>query len=43
MWQNTTDLACVREPRDLDRLPADGRTEFVALWADVAAVIALAK
>jgi serine/threonine-protein kinase len=39
-WRNESDLACVRDPGELDRLPADERKEFIALWADVAAVLA---
>ena len=33
------DLAGVREPSELDKLPADERKKFAALWAQVAAVI----
>jgi serine/threonine-protein kinase len=40
LWQVDPDLACVRDPGELAKLPADERTEFVALWADVTAVLA---
>jgi serine/threonine-protein kinase len=39
-WRNEPDLACVRDPGELDRLAADERKEYLALWADVAAVLA---
>jgi serine/threonine-protein kinase len=39
-WQKEPDLACVRDPSELDKLPEDERTEYLALWADVAAVLA---
>jgi serine/threonine-protein kinase len=39
-WQDDPDLACVRDPRELDRLAADERKEYLALWADVAAALA---
>ena len=32
--------ACVRDPGELDKLPADERKEYLALWADLAAVLA---
>ncbi|HKA55682.1 MAG TPA: hypothetical protein VKJ47_18675, partial [Candidatus Binatia bacterium] len=34
------DLACVRDPGELDKLAADERKEYLALWAEVAAVLA---
>jgi tetratricopeptide (TPR) repeat protein len=37
-WQQDTDLACVRDPRALDRLPAGERKGWLALWADVEAL-----
>jgi serine/threonine-protein kinase len=39
-WRKEPDLACVRDPAELDRLAADERKEYLALWADVAAVLA---
>jgi hypothetical protein len=39
-WQKEPDLACVRDPGKLDKLPADERKEYLALWADLAAVLA---
>jgi eukaryotic-like serine/threonine-protein kinase len=39
-WRDEPDLACVRDPGELDRLAADERKEYQALWADVAAVLA---
>jgi hypothetical protein len=30
----------VRDPGELDKLPADERKEYLALWADLAAVLA---
>jgi len=34
------ELACVRDPSELNKLAPDERKEFLALWADVAAVVA---
>jgi hypothetical protein len=39
-WRNEPDLACVRDPGELDKLAPDERKEFLALWAEVAAVLA---
>ena len=39
-WQKEPDLACVRDPSELDKLPEDERKQYLALWADVAAVLA---
>jgi eukaryotic-like serine/threonine-protein kinase len=39
-WRKEPDLACVRDSGELDKLPADERQEFAALWADVAALLA---
>jgi hypothetical protein len=39
-WRNEPDLAGLREPGELNKLPADERSEYLALWADVAAVLA---
>ena len=39
-WRNEPDLACVRDPGELDRLAADEQKEYLALWAEVAAVLA---
>jgi tetratricopeptide (TPR) repeat protein len=33
-------LTCVRDPGELDKLTADERKEYLALWADVAAALA---
>jgi serine/threonine-protein kinase len=42
-WQSHADLACVRDPDELDKLDPDERKEFVALWADVTALLARTK
>jgi hypothetical protein len=34
------DLACVRDPGELDKLAADERKEYLTLWAEVTAVVA---
>jgi serine/threonine-protein kinase len=39
-WREDADLACVRDPGELDKLAAEERKEFLALWAEVAAVLA---
>ena len=39
-WRNEPDLACVRDPGELGKLAPDERKEYIALWADVAAVLA---
>jgi serine/threonine-protein kinase len=39
-WRENPDLACLREPDVLDKLAADERRECLALWAEVAAVLA---
>jgi serine/threonine-protein kinase len=39
-WREDADLACVRDPGELDKLAADERKEYLALWAEVAAVLA---
>ena len=39
-WRKEPDLAGVREPGGLDKLDVNERKEFVALWADVSAVLA---
>jgi serine/threonine-protein kinase len=39
-WQKEPDLACVRYAGELNKLPADERKEYLALWAEVAAVLA---
>jgi serine/threonine-protein kinase len=39
-WRYEPDLACVREPGELNKLPADERKQFGALWAEVAAALA---
>jgi serine/threonine-protein kinase len=40
LWRVDPDLACVRDPGALDKLAADERQEYLALWAEVAAVLA---
>jgi serine/threonine-protein kinase len=42
-WRNDPDLACVRDPGELDKLATDERQEYRALWAEVAAVLARAE
>jgi serine/threonine-protein kinase len=39
-WRSDPDLACVRDSGELDKLAADERREFVALWDAVAVVLA---
>jgi serine/threonine-protein kinase len=39
-WRHEPNLACVREPGELNKLPVVERKEYLALWADVAAVLA---
>ncbi len=39
-WRNDPDLAGLREPSELNNLPADERKECLALWAEVAALLA---
>ena len=39
-WQKEPDLACVRDPGELEKLPAGEREECLALWAEVAAELA---
>jgi serine/threonine-protein kinase len=39
-WQKEPDLACVRDPSELNELAADERKEYLAFWAEVAAVLA---
>jgi serine/threonine-protein kinase len=41
-WRKEPDLACVREPSQLNKLPADERKAYLTLWAEVAAVLARA-
>jgi serine/threonine-protein kinase len=38
-WRIEPDLAGLREPGEMDRLPADERKEWLALWAELAAVL----
>jgi hypothetical protein len=38
-WQQDTDLASVRDPQALDRLPDDERQQWHQLWQDVAALL----
>jgi serine/threonine-protein kinase len=40
LWRVEPDLACVRVPGELDKLAEDERKEYLALWAEVAAVLA---
>jgi serine/threonine-protein kinase len=39
-WRDDSDLACVRDAGELDKLPERERTEFRAFWADVDGLIA---
>jgi serine/threonine-protein kinase len=39
-WQKEPDLAGVRDPGELTKLAANERKEYLALWAEVAAVLA---
>jgi hypothetical protein len=41
-WQQDADLASVRDPQALDRLPDDERRQWQQLWQDVAALLARA-
>ncbi len=38
-WREDPELACVRDPRELDRLDTDERKAYLAFWADVAAAL----
>ncbi len=38
-WQKEPDLACVREPGELNKLAEDERKDYLALWAEVTAVL----
>jgi hypothetical protein len=38
-WQANADLAGLREPSALNKLPADERKDWLALWDDVADVL----
>jgi hypothetical protein len=40
LWRENPDLACVRDPGELDKLAPDERKEYRALWAEVSAVLA---
>src|SRR5262245_24528579 len=40
LWQDEPDLAGLREPAELEKLAEDERKACLALWADVAAVLA---
>jgi serine/threonine-protein kinase len=39
-WRQEPDLAGLRDPGELNELPADEREECLALWTEVAAVLA---
>jgi serine/threonine-protein kinase len=39
-WRQDPDLACVRDPGELNKLAADERKEYLALWTEVGAVLA---
>jgi hypothetical protein len=39
-WRNEPDLACVRDPGELNKLAEAERKEYLALWAEVTAVLA---
>jgi serine/threonine-protein kinase len=38
-WQSDPDLVSVRDPGEIEELSADERNEYLALWADVAALL----
>jgi serine/threonine-protein kinase len=38
-WQNDTDLAGVRDPKALEKLPADEQDAWRKLWADAAELL----
>ena len=40
LWQVDPDLACVRDPGELAKLAENERKEYLAIWAEVAAVLA---
>jgi serine/threonine-protein kinase len=42
-WRENPDLACVREPVELKKLAADERKEYLALWAEVDALLARSR
>jgi serine/threonine-protein kinase len=42
-WKEEPDLACVRDSAELDNLAPEEREQFLALWAEVAAVLARTK
>jgi serine/threonine-protein kinase len=42
-WRKEPELACVRDPGELAKLPADEQKEFAALWTEVASGIARMK
>jgi serine/threonine-protein kinase len=39
-WRKEPDLACVRDPGELNKLGADEREKYLALWDEVATVLA---
>jgi Flp pilus assembly protein TadD len=43
IWQGHADLACVREPGELNKLPADERKDYFVFWGEVAVVLARTK
>jgi serine/threonine-protein kinase len=38
-WRNEPDLAGLRDPSELNKLPAEERKDCLALWTEVAAVV----
>jgi serine/threonine-protein kinase len=42
-WRDDPDLACVHDAGELERLGPDERREWLALWGEVAAVLARAE
>jgi hypothetical protein len=38
-WLDDTDLAGVRDPKELEKLPAEEREAWQKLWADVDALL----
>jgi hypothetical protein len=42
-WQKDSDLASLRDPKKIAKLPADERERWNKLWADVAALLKKVK
>jgi tetratricopeptide (TPR) repeat protein len=43
LWRSHPELACVRDPGELNKLPADERKEYFVFWAEVDSVLARTK